>query len=64
MRAFPGPTHLNAAAGFERGIRGIANQIDQQLFQLIGVRGNSDVGTFQKADLYAGLERHASADPF
>src|SRR6266700_5716915 len=63
LRALPGPPNLNGAPGFESGIRGIANQVDQQLLQLVSVGGNDHVRTVHKANFYASLEFDGAANP-
>src|SRR5438093_924179 len=64
VRAFPRPAHLNRAAGFQRRIRRIADQVDQQLLQLVGVGRYDRVRPFRDVDLHACLKFHRSAYPF
>ena len=34
----PGPLHRHPAPGFKRGVHGVTHQVDEKLFQLVGVR--------------------------
>src|SRR6266581_5939 len=64
LSALPGPAHLNGAAGFERRICGITNQVDQQLFQLVRVSRDHNVRTTHDADFHSGLKFYGPPDPF
>ena len=45
VSAFSGPAYMNRAAGFQRRVCRISNQVDQQLLQLVGIGRYDHVGT-------------------
>ena len=53
---------LNAAAGFADGVDGVANQVDEELFELIAVSLDRHARTWSHADVMCLLERGDAID--
>src|SRR5215472_8767494 len=60
LPALARPAHLHATFGLERRVGSVANQIDQELLQLIRVGGNDRVWAFSHAYLHARFELYSS----
>jgi len=60
--ALPGPTDIYSPIGFERGINGVTNQIDQQLFQLHAIGLNHDLWAGNNVDRQTSFQSCHSAN--
>ena len=56
------PAHADAAAGQQRGVRRVADQVDQQLLDLVGVRLDRHLRPLLDVDGEPRLERGGAAD--
>src|SRR6202166_5001686 len=63
LRTLRYPTNLHAAVRFQRSVGGITNQVDEQLLQLIDVRGDDGSGSFLDTNLYARLQLGGAMHP-
>ncbi len=57
------PADLHPAAGLERGVHGVAHQVDQQLVELVAVGGHRDRRAARHLHLEPGLQRRHPAHP-
>src|SRR5215472_9995347 len=63
LPALARPAHLHATFGLQRRVSSVANQIDQELLQLIRVGGNDSVRTFSHTYLHPRFQFHSPTYP-
>ena len=56
------PADAHAAAGFTDGVDGVANQVDEELLELIAVALDRDSGTRHDLDMVRLLQRSDAID--